>query len=128
MQQRATSLVTQDDCAMSVGATVISVYPERREALCDAGAIAMSKDVGPIVGYGPVIAPSSLQGWSLGRTSQEHGILVAPEGKHSSLPEIGSFVKITPQHACLTAAQHPWFLVVDKSDTVVDVWVPCKGW
>lgn len=113
---------------MSVGATVISVYPERREALCDAGAIAMSKDVGPISGFGPVISPSELQGWSLGRTSQEHGILCAPDNGNQKLPSIGSFVKITPQHACLTAAQHPWFLVIDGSDEVVDVWVPCKGW
>lgn len=114
---------------MSVGATVISVYPERKEALCDAGAIAMSKDVGPISGYGPVIAPAELSGWSLGRTSQEHGILVAPvEGGSSASPAIGSFVQITPQHACLTAAQHPWFLVTDGGEEVVDIWVPCKGW
>lgn len=114
---------------MSVGATIISEYPERKEALCDAGAIAMSKDVGPISGYGPVISPAELEGWSLGRTSQEHGILVAPTGNSASnSPKIGAFVQITPQHACLTAAQHPWFLVTDGSEEVVDVWVPCKGW
>jgi D-serine deaminase-like pyridoxal phosphate-dependent protein len=114
---------------MSVGATVISAYPERKEALCDAGAIAMSKDVGPISGYGPLNYPAELKGWSLGRTSQEHGILVAPEtGTSSQLPRIGTFVQITPQHACLTAAQHPWFLIVDGSEEVVDIWVPCKGW
>ena len=89
----------------------------------------MSKDVGPISGFGPVISPAELEGWSLGRTSQEHGILCAPSnGGNVSFPEIGSFVRITPQHACLTAAQHPWFLVVDGSEEVVDVWVPCKGW
>lgn len=114
---------------MSVGATVISVYPERKEALCDAGAIAMSKDVGPISGFGPVVTPAELKGWNLGRTSQEHGILCAPtEGSGATFPAIGSFVQITPQHACLTAAQHPWFLVVDGSEEVVDIWVPCKGW
>lgn len=129
LQQQATSLVTQDDCAMSVGTTIISVYPERKEALCDAGAIAMSKDVGPVAGYGPVIAPADLTGWSLGRTSQEHGILVAPaKGNSPGSPRIGSFVQVTPQHACLTAAQHPWFLIVDGSEEIVDVWVPCKGW
>lgn len=113
---------------MTVGATVISAYPERNEALCDAGAIAMSKDVGPISGYGPVSYPAELAGWSLGRTSQEHGILTAGAESSSGLPKIGSFVRITPQHACLTAAQHPWYLVVDGGDVVVDIWVPCKGW
>lgn len=89
----------------------------------------MSKDVGPIPGYGPVISPSSLQGWHLNRTSQEHGILGKEEGKEQAgEPEIEQYVTIVPQHACLTAAQHPWYLIVDGSDVVEDVWVPCRGW
>lgn len=112
-----------------MGATVISAYRERHEALCDAGAIAMSKDTGPETGFGPVTAPEALDGWHLGRISQEHGILVAGADKHElALPQIGSFIRLVPQHACLTAAQHSWFLIVDGSDEIVDIWVPCKGW
>lgn len=113
---------------MSVGSTILSTYEYRNEAMCDAGAIAMSKDIGPAPGYGPVQYPAALSGWSLGRTSQEHGVLVAPEGYSSKLPDIGTWLQIIPQHACLTAAQHPWFLIVDGDHLVVDVWVPCKGW
>ncbi|KAL7010337.1 hypothetical protein EMMF5_000360 [Cystobasidiomycetes sp. EMM_F5] len=115
-QQVATTLVGLPDCAMTVGATVLSTYEERNEAVCDAGAICMSKDTGPIPGFGPVVSPESLDGWSLGRNSQEHGILVG----QGALPEIGQYVRIVPQHACLTAAQHPWFLIVDGDTKVQD--------
>lgn len=124
VQQVATSMVDVPSCAMSVGSTVLSTYVERNEAVCDAGAIAMSKDTGPMPGYGPVVSPKSLKGWSLGRNSQEHGILTGT----SALPEIGEYVRIVPQHACLTAAQHPWFLIVDGGSEIVDVWIPVKGW
>lgn len=147
-QQTATNLVRHSDVAISVGATIISAYPQRGEALCDAGAIAMSKDVGPHPGYGPVVRPESMarQGWVLARTSQEHGI-IAPalpgtgagagvggggeddgRAQDVSMPKIGQYVQIVPQHACLTVAQHPWLLVVGEDGLVDDVWVPCKGW
>ena len=88
----------------------------------------MSKDVGPIPGYGQVVHPSALAGdWTLGRISQEHGILVAGKNVKTS-PEIGDWLRIVPQHACMTAAGHPWFLVVDGGMEVADIWVPAKGW
>ena len=120
MQQYATGLIAAEDQAMTVGASVVSVYKQRVEALCDAGAIAMSKDTGPIAGFGPVASPARLKGWSLGRISQEHGILVNSSGGEEDMPEVGEFVRIVPQHA--------WHLVVDGEDEIVDVWVPCKGW
>lgn len=129
-QQVATSLVDYSRCAMFVGATVLSTYPDRGEALCDAGAIAMSKDTGPIPSYGPVVSPSELSGWTLGRTSQEHGILCAPQDNTaaSRSPKVNEYVQVVPQHACLTAAQHSWFLIVDGGEEIVDIWIPCKGW
>lgn len=137
-QQCATSLVHTDVCAMRVGATIISQYPHRQEALCDAGAICMSKDVGPIPGFGPVIAPQRLADWHLQRNSQEHGILARKSSEAASaaggkltddFPRVEEYVQIIPQHACLTAAQHPWFLITENGgEEVIDVWVPCKGW
>jgi D-serine deaminase-like pyridoxal phosphate-dependent protein len=146
LQQLHTNLVDRSRVAQRVLATVISYYPGRGaggsdEALCDAGAIAMSKDTGPSGVFGEVIGRS----WNLGRISQEHGILTrstpakstgnaelsADDGEDRL--ELGSMVEIVGQHACLTAAAHPWFYVVDSSvdggsDSVQDIWVPWKGW
>lgn len=138
MQQVATGCVGLEDCALKVGASIISTYEDRSEALCDAGAIAMSKDTGPIPGFGPVVFSSSStttaqmekHGWSLGRTSQEHGILTTSSSKEGQvvMPSLGDYIQIVPQHACLTAAQHLYFLVTDDGRTVADIWEPVKGW
>ncbi|KAL0951238.1 hypothetical protein HGRIS_007956 [Hohenbuehelia grisea] len=131
LQQKHTSLIGEGDIAQKVLATVISNYPGRGEsgvdeAMIDAGAIAFSKDGGPSGGYGDVIG----RPWRVGRISQEHGILVSM-GQDNKL-EVGEVVEIIGQHACLIAAAYPWFYVVDggvdEGRTVVDVWVPWKGW
>lgn len=137
LQQLHTGLIDRTRIAQRVLATVISYYPGRGangtdEALCDAGAIAMSKDTGPSGGFGEVIGKS----WRLGRVSQEHGILTR-SGTETAAGEdqlrIGDVVQIVGQHACLTLAAYPWYYVVDSSkgnnaSVVEDVWVPWKGW
>lgn len=131
LQQVATSLVRPGGTAVSVLATVVSKYPGRGqgglgEAMCDAGALAVSKDQGPLPGFGKVVSKGH-EGWSLGRISQEHGTLTRTEGAKEV--KIGERVRIVPQHACLTCACYPWFYVVDgEGEEVVDVWVPWKGW
>jgi len=131
LQQESTNLIDRGDIAQKVIATVVSHYPARNkggrdEALIDAGATAFSKDVGPSGGFGDVIG----RPWRVDRISQEHGILVN-NGEIDNL-EIGEIVEIVGQHACLIAAAHPWFYVVDSDvdggQSVVDVWVPWKGW
>ncbi|CAE6505748.1 unnamed protein product [Rhizoctonia solani] len=149
-QQLATNLVTVDNVSQRVLASVVSYYVGRGEgdeAMCDVGAIGMSKDRGPIPGFGKVVNvlrdgeqikwASRETGWTLGRISQEHGILTrankcAPEEEQDIL-RLGDVVAIVGQHACLTAAGHPWYYIVDSMDEskgskVVDVWVPWKGW
>lgn len=133
MQQLATGCISLEACAMTVGATIISTYPLRREALCDAGAIAMSKDVGPFPGFGQVVSSTNGQvlqnKWKLGRMSQEHGILTTDSDEAElTLPNVGDYIAMVPQHACLTAAQHVWHLITDDGKTVADVWEPVKGW
>lgn len=99
-QQLATNLVGVKNVAQRVLASVVSYYTARGEgdeAMCDAGAIAMSKDTGPSPGFGRVVrvirdgeeshwTPKET-GWILGRVSQEHGILTR-ENKHA--PEVES--------------------------------------
>jgi len=145
LQQLYTNLIDRARIAQRVLTTVISYYPGRGvggsdEALCDAGAIAMSKDTGPSGVFGEVIGKP----WCLGRISQEHGILIRSTPTRSGNPEssasdgegrleLGSMVEIVGQHACLAAAAYPWYYVVDSSiegghDHVQDIWVPWKGW
>ena len=138
IQQLATSLISHSDLAISILSRVVSKYELRDEAMCDAGALAVSKDTGPLAGYGHVVWPERLQDWDLGRISQEHGTLVrragaeGPSGNgkvEKQEVEIGDLIRIVPQHACLACASYPWFYVVeDGGEEVVDVWVPCKGW
>jgi D-serine ammonia-lyase len=146
LQQLHTGLIDRSQIAQRVLATVISYYPGRGEsgsdeALCDAGAIAMSKDTGPSGVFGEVIGKP----WNLGRISQEHGILTRTKpselagsselgaGDGEDRLELGSMIEIVGQHACLTASAYPWYYVVDSSvvgghDHVQDIWVPWKGW
>ena len=132
MQQYATSLVSPTELAVTVLARVVSLYPHRNEAMCDAGALAMSKDTGPLPGFGHLISPPHATNWDLGRISQEHGTLVHRPGvdlKDVEKLKVGDVVRIVPQHACLTCAAYPWVYVVEEGkDEVVDVWVPWKGW
>lgn len=131
LQQHATGLVKEDDLALSVLARVVSTYRGRDkggEAMCDAGALAVSKDTGRYPGFGRVVKPSHARGWDLGRISQEHGTLIKREEDAEEL-EVGEVIRIIPQHACLVCASFPWIYAVDDDgDTVVDVWVPWKGW
>jgi D-serine deaminase-like pyridoxal phosphate-dependent protein len=84
----------------------------------------MSKDTGPSGGYGDIIGKP----WQLTRMSQEHGILTPIEPGATKL-KCGEMVEIVGQHACLIAAAYPWYYVIeDGGRTVVDVWVPWKGW
>jgi len=117
-----------DDVAVSVLATVVGSYPERRAAIVDAGALALSKDLGadhldPDVAYGIVcdvdLNPLPVRLTSL---SQEHGKL---EGI-AHLP-VGTKVRIIPNHSCLTAAMFDVYHVIERGN-VVDEWKPVRGW
>lgn len=98
LQQLSTGLATLPSVACSVISTVISSYDLRSEKMCDAGCIAMSKDVGPEKGLGRVLnLDETTTGWRLGRVSQEHGLLVKndKEGEAKAL-EIGQKIRIVP--------------------------------
>ena len=137
LQQLNTGLVQSTRVSQRVLATVLSYYPGRGEggndeALCDAGAIAMSKDTGPSGNFGAIVGST----WKLGRVSQEHGILTRDATSQIEDNErlyVGQVIQIVGQHACLTLAAHSWYYVVDSAqeggaDVVQDVWVPWKGW
>ena len=105
LQQLHTSLIDRPRIAQRVLATVVSHYPGRGvdgtdEYMCDAGAIAMSKDSGPISGYGEVVG----QPWKLGRISQEHGTLTKEtSGERAALKDEGLRIGSMVQVSCLAS-------------------------
>ncbi|KAL2801919.1 putative serine dehydratase domain-containing protein [Aspergillus granulosus] len=139
LQQVCTGLVSVNAQSVRVLTEVCSVYPERNEALVNAGKIALSKETSDLPGYARVTDKPE---WAVVRTSQEHGILglsVTPalsvlgvhEVKNEKAVEtfkVGDRVLLYCQHACITASAFPVYYVVDEEDIVREAWVPWKGW
>ena len=51
----------------------------------------------------------------------------AGEADFERLP-IGAQVRIAPNHACMTAAAHERYHVVEGGSEVLAVWERCNGW
>jgi D-serine deaminase-like pyridoxal phosphate-dependent protein len=119
---------TRGEVAVSVLATVVGSYPERGQAIIDAGALALSKDISPEhldpnFGYGLVcgldLNPLPARLIAL---SQEHGKIATTV----PLP-VGTRLRIIPNHSCLTAAMYDRYHVIDGGE-IVDEWRPVRGW
>ncbi|KAI7864222.1 uncharacterized protein EV154DRAFT_534144 [Mucor mucedo] len=133
-QQVSTGLGDYNDVAITVACRIASVYKDRDSLLIDGGALAFSKDTAPQGGFGCVLDPQEKEPKviaTLTKVSQEHGILQHLDESTLSRPElqIGKLIRVIPNHCCLTAACHLFYLIIeDGGDTVVDVWVPVRGW
>ncbi len=127
-----------DDIALSVLATVIGHQRARGWILIDAGWMAMSQDRGTSKqatsqGYGMVcdLAGRAYDDLIVGDANQEHGIVTVRPGSSAPLPDlaIGDRVRILPNHACSTGAQHQSYHVVrGASETIEAVWPRFGGW
>ena len=123
----------RDGIALSVLTSVIGRQPGR--LLVDAGALALSKDRSTEQAphdYGFGLALDMLGQRGLGdvtvrKAYQEHGVIEL-DPAHPVEVEIGAKLRILPNHACLTAAAHDRYHVVDDSDEVVAVWPRMNGW
>ncbi|MBK5260467.1 MAG: hypothetical protein JJE51_12820 [Thermoanaerobaculia bacterium] len=107
--------------------TVIGSYPERETMIVDAGALALSKDIGPVhirpdCGFG-VVCDLSLKplAMKLVSLSQEHGIV------HGPCVPVGTRLLIVPNHSCLTAAMFDRYVVIEGK-RVVGSWRAVRGW
>jgi D-serine deaminase-like pyridoxal phosphate-dependent protein len=113
---------TTDDIALSVVATVISHQRSRSRLIIDAGALALSKDLGVRgyvqgIGYGLVADLDSGQpvgDLHVSRVDQEHGYIDG-DIDFESLP-VGAKVRVLPNHACLTAAPYSQFFVHEGAE------------
>ena len=112
------------DVAVSVLATVVSHQPGAAHFVVDAGALSLSKDVGPAhlgleTAFGEVKGHPEL---TVASVSQEHGLIraaapAAIEGKF----KVGQQVEIIPNHSCLTEAHFDEYVVIEGG-RVMDRW------
>jgi D-serine deaminase-like pyridoxal phosphate-dependent protein len=127
-----------DDIALSVLATVIGHQQDKGWILVDAGWMALSQDRGTSrqavnQGYGVVcdVTGKPVGDLIVAEANQEHGIIALRTGSSATLPDmpIGTRVRILPNHACSTAAQHGEYQVVRGSSPQVEaVWPRFSGW
>jgi D-serine deaminase-like pyridoxal phosphate-dependent protein len=128
----ALGVCSEKEIALSVLATVIGHRRDLGYLLVDAGGLALSKDSGPArdkPSYGSLWdAGTGLPlGLNVASTNQEHGLVPAGDQDFRRLP-IGSQVRIAPNHACMTAAAHERYYVVEGGTEVLATWPRCNGW
>ncbi len=126
-----------EDIALSVMATVIGHQKEKGWILTDGGWMSLSRDRGTAkqsvdFGYGLVCDINGIPYPDLIVTdaSQEHGTLAQRAGSSHQLPHlpVGARVRILPNHACATGAQHDQYQIVDNSNAVIAHWNRFSGW
>jgi D-serine deaminase-like pyridoxal phosphate-dependent protein len=115
------------DCALTVLASVVSSQPGADHSVVDAGALGLSKDLGPDKIEQPTVG-EIFDDYSEGTlhphhrvvsVSQEHGIV-------SGRIPVGEKVRILPNHSCLTAAMYDEYHVVRENE-VVETWKIWRG-
>ena len=127
-----------DDIALSVLATVIGHQRDKGWIITDAGWMAMSRDRGTASqridqGYGLVCdeAGVPIDGLIMSGANQEHGIVSHRSGIAADTPllQVGTRLRILPNHACATGAQHPRYHVVAGHGLAVEaLWERFSGW
>ncbi|MEU4765219.1 alanine racemase [Actinosynnema sp. NPDC023794] len=120
------------DLALSVVVTVIGHRPGK--IMTDGGWMATSRDRGtsrqPVdQGYG-LVAPLDgppFEDLLMTDASQEHGTLAMRPGSDRPLPDlpVGTRVRVLPNHACATAAQHDTYRLAGDAGTT---WRRVNGW
>jgi len=126
-----------DDIALSVLTAVIGHQVDKGQVLIDAGWMALSRDRGTASqaldqGYGVVcdVAGTPIPHLIVIDTSQEHGIVARRDGGALDVERYpaGTLLRILPNHACATAAQHAAYQVVDAQGQIAAVWQRFSGW
>ncbi|WP_334052570.1 DSD1 family PLP-dependent enzyme [Burkholderia cepacia] len=125
------------DIALSVLTTVIGHQEEKGWAIVDAGWMAMSRDRGTQrqardFGYGQVCTEHGdvLGDYVMSAANQEHGIVSRASAPDSGIAQrfpIGTRLRILPNHACATGAQHPEYQAIGD-DGSAQAWPRFYGW
>jgi D-serine deaminase-like pyridoxal phosphate-dependent protein len=142
-QQVASGSAGMEDIAVYVLARIIGVYPDRNggEFLIDAGGCALHKDSGGLDTWGCLAEDHSVV---LRKMTQEVSVVGRAKGDATPIDYsryiIGSLVRVLPNHSCMTAACHDYYVTVigpgpgtlqDANGGVIQVTgriTPCKYW
>jgi D-serine deaminase-like pyridoxal phosphate-dependent protein len=122
-----------DGIAVTVLASVIGRRAGR--ILIDAGGLALSKDRATETtlhdyGYGLALGIEGQPSYGdavVVKAYQEHGVIEIDPARPIDLP-IGGKLRIAPNHACMTAAAHDRYFVVDGDQRVAAIWHRVNGW
>jgi len=116
---------------------VIGHQAEKGWVVTDGGWMAMSRDRGTAKqavdqGYGLVCDAHGVPQPDLIviDANQEHGIVGSRSGRKLA-PEdfpVGTLLRVLPNHACATGAQHGRYHVVAGSDQIENTWERFNGW
>jgi len=135
--QAGVGVCSTDDIAVSVLATVIGRQERKGWIIVDAGWMAMSRDRGTSgqavdQGYGIVcdLGGRPYPDLIMLQANQEHGVIGLRAGSNASLPElpVGARIRVLPNHACATAAQHAAYQVLGAAGEATEVWPRMRGW
>jgi D-serine deaminase-like pyridoxal phosphate-dependent protein len=135
LSQLSRHVCREEDIAVTVLASVIGHSKAGRSLILDAGALALSKDLGahkfmPEAGYGLVCDPVTarpLPGLAVATVHQEHGSVPVSDNAWFERLPVGSQVRILPNHACITCAAYDAYTVVRGAE-VIDRWPRINGW
>jgi D-serine deaminase-like pyridoxal phosphate-dependent protein len=125
-----------EDIAVSVLCTVIGHQRDKSWIITDAGWMALSRDRGTArqkvdQGYGLVCGVSGepLGDLVVAEANQEHGIISRRDQGPLDLDRfpIGTLLRVLPNHACATAAQHSEYRVI-RDGRVTESWERFGGW
>jgi D-serine deaminase-like pyridoxal phosphate-dependent protein len=129
---------THDEIALSVLCTVIGHRPDARWIITDAGWMAMSRDRGTQkqahdFGYGAVCDADgrAIAELAFADANQEHGVLHWTGDAAVDLAQrfpLGSQLRIVPNHACATGAQHESYAVLPSTGEGLRHWPRFNGW
>ncbi|MFC2008894.1 alanine racemase [Chloroflexota bacterium] len=96
--EMSVGVATEDTCALTVLATVVSI-PSNERAVLDAGSKTLTSDLvgppSPRKGYGYIKGYPEI---TIARLTEEHGILALKDAKRKL--KIGQQVEIIPNHVC----------------------------
>ena len=125
------------DIALSVLTSVIGHQRAKGWIITDAGWMALSRDRGTASqaldqGYGVVCdaAGRPYPDLIVTAANQEHGVLALRAGSSAVLPDlsVGARLRILPNHACATGAQHDRYHVLGADGRAGAVWPRINGW
>ncbi|WP_425488793.1 DSD1 family PLP-dependent enzyme [Methylobacterium brachythecii] len=137
LYQAGVGSVAMGDIALSVLASVIGHQRRKGWIIIDAGWMALSRDRGTAKqtcdqSYGVVcdLSGRPYDDLIVADANQEHGVVALRSGFDAALPElpVGSRVRILPNHACATGAQHDCYHVLDAAGRIGAIWPRINGW